>query len=120
MIQLNLKPLFALRGIEKPYQYLLHAGFSHHVATNLVAGNLQSLRFEQMERLCHCLLCEPTDLLQWQPNKAYTYPDNYPLSKLLPKETPASLKLSLSRLNFKDLEEMTQLFNEQLEQRKKQ
>ncbi|MBK8628480.1 MAG: hypothetical protein IPN86_23875 [Saprospiraceae bacterium] len=30
MLYLNLAPIFAARGIERPYSYLVKAGFTHH------------------------------------------------------------------------------------------
>lgn len=116
MIQLNLKPLFALRGVDKPYQFLLHAGFSHHVASNLVAGKMKSLSLEQLERLCHCLLCEPNELLVWQVANINNYPPNYPLRKLLSKENLISLKEELKGLNYTELREITQDFAGKIKQ----
>ncbi len=119
MLSLNLTPIFKMRGIEKPYTFLVKAGLSPHSATSILNYNTRVFRLDHIELLCQVLNCEPNDLLAWTPEKDKIYPDNYPLTKLKfhPEET--SWIDTLSKLNYKELKAVTQtLINNQTTENK--
>jgi DNA-binding Xre family transcriptional regulator len=69
MLSLNLIPIFKARAIEKPYSFLVKAGLSPHSATNILNNKTHVFRLDHIELLCRVLVCEPNDLLVWNPDK---------------------------------------------------
>ncbi len=108
MLSLNLAPIFRIRGIDKPYSFLVKAGLSHHSATRIINDKTHILRLDHVELLCDLLVCEPNDLLAWIPEKNKIYPDNYPLAKLKFEPAETELADTLSKMSYKDLKEVTQ------------
>lgn len=86
MLYLDLKPLFKARGIQNPYRYLVQNGFTNGAANQLVYTEKRFISFEQMEKLCEVLVCEPNDLFVWKPKAGVIYPPEFPLHKL--KKSP--------------------------------
>lgn len=83
MIRYNLKALCKARGINKPHQFLVRAGFARETASRILNGHSIAFRFDHIERLCEALFCEPNDLLEWKPRKDVVYAENFPLKKLI-------------------------------------
>ncbi len=110
MLYLNLAPIFATRGIERPYSYLVKAGFTHHTAFNLLSSNTRSFRLDHIEDLCRILVCEPNDLLAWKPDQNVHYPSLNPLEKLRPNNSEATLNNTLATLPLSELKKATKDF----------
>ncbi|MFA6925287.1 MAG: helix-turn-helix transcriptional regulator [Bacteroidales bacterium] len=107
MLILNLTPIFKMRGIEKPYTFLVKAGLSPHSATSILNNNIRSFRLDHIELLCDILVCEPNDLLEWKPDKGKKYSDNNPLLKLKQQPTDNKWQETFSTMSFKELKEVT-------------
>jgi DNA-binding Xre family transcriptional regulator len=107
MLTLNLAPIFRIRGIEKPFTYLVQNGFSRHAATLLINAKNRVYRLDHMERLCELLVCEPNDLLAWTPNHKQEYPENFPLLKLKHQET-SNIKDTLIKTPLSELKILTE------------
>jgi hypothetical protein len=71
-----------MRGIEKPYSYLVQNGFSETTATRIINGNVGGLNLKFVDRLCVLLKCTPNDLLGWKASKDEILPDEHPLNTL--------------------------------------
>lgn len=87
MLYFNYKRLFALRGIKKPFKYLMDNGFSRAQAYNITTYYPSSLRLKNLERLCTLFSCTPNDILTWKPNPDSQIPESHPLQKLIHSET---------------------------------
>jgi len=107
MLLLNLKPIFAARGIEKPFSYLVKAGFNYNAAHRLINGKPSVFRLDHIELLCKILVCEPNDLLIWKPNKNEIIADNHPLRSLQSTEIDTNIKNILANTPLKELKELT-------------
>jgi len=105
MLTLNLTPVFSLRGIDKPFTYLVQNGFTRHSANILINSKNRIFRLDHIEKLCDLLLCEPNDILTWTPNPNLQYPDNYPLSKLKLQET-ANIKNTFANTPYGELKKL--------------
>ncbi len=103
MLYLNLKPIFAARGIDRPFSYLVKAGFTYHTAHNILNGNASSIRFDHLEELCRILVCEPNDIFAWQPDKGVQYPAQNPLTKLKPLPADNRIHQAMTAMPYKDL-----------------
>ena len=106
MLNINLTPIFAIRGIEKPFTYLVQNGFTRHSANLLINSKNRVFRLDHIEKLCELLVCEPNDLLTWIPNPKQKYSDNFPLMKLKLQESN-NLKDTLAKTPFSELKMLT-------------
>lgn len=107
MLSLNLAPIFKMRGIEKPYTFLVKAGLSPHSATTILNSKTRIFRLDHIELLCDVLVCEPNDLLAWTPEDEKIYPENYPLAKLKFQQAETMWVDTLSKMTYKELKEVT-------------
>jgi len=108
MLNLNLKPIFEARGIERPYTYLVKAGISRATAHNILSSKTRVFRLDHIELLCRVLNCEPNDLLAYTPDAQTILPETHPLNNL--RKVTASqtnLKDSLANIPYKELKELT-------------
>ncbi len=108
MLTLHLTPIFKARGIEKPYAFLVKAGFSPHIANNLSQNKSIVLNLNHLEKLCRIFCCEPNDLFLWEQDKKYPVGDNHPLQKLSMQETvKRSAQEILANMPLQQLKELT-------------
>lgn len=82
MLFLNIKRVFALRGIQNPYTQLVKLGISRPTAWNLLDNNVASINNKHLERICEYLNCEPNDLYEWRPSSNTLNTENHPLKAL--------------------------------------
>ncbi|MDD5571849.1 MAG: helix-turn-helix transcriptional regulator [Bacteroidales bacterium] len=118
MLTLNLTPIFKVRGIEKPYTFLVKAGLSPHSATSILNSKTRVFRLDHVELLCDILVCEPNDLLEWIPEKGKKYSENNPLLKLKQQPTDNKWQETLSTMTFKELREVTKTIVAKTEEKK--
>lgn len=107
MLSLNLKPIFAARGIDRPYTFLVKAGLSSQAAHTILNGKTRSFRLDHIEVLCRTLVCEPSDLVLFTPDKDQHLSPDHPLNNLTQKEPAKGMKETLATMPFKQLKEIT-------------
>lgn len=112
MLKYNLEEIFKMRGIAKPYAYMLKAGISPFAASQIATGNTKSLNLKHVELLCKVLYCLPSDLLVWIPDEGSTLPDTHPLTKLKRSNTNAEVANALKTLPLEELRKVTKLISE--------
>jgi DNA-binding Xre family transcriptional regulator len=111
MLSLNLPPILKARGIERPYSFLVKAGFTPHTANNILHGQNSVFNMRHIELLCKSLLCEPHDLLLYTPCDDEVLPQNHPLHNLMQSDSLKDIKETLATLPFKQLKEITKQIN---------
>ncbi|NHM02167.1 helix-turn-helix domain-containing protein [Flavobacterium difficile] len=108
MLSLHLQPIFKARGIEKPYTFLVKNGFTPHAAHNLLNAKTRVFRLDHIELLCEILICEPNDLLLWQPISGKQIAANHPLKKLShTTDSETDLKKALFNLPYNQLKDIS-------------
>ena len=108
MCTLNLHQIFKALGIERPYTFLVKAGFTPHSANILLNSKSKVFRLDHIEKLCIILKCEPNDLLEWYPNNNTIVADDHPLAKLKHGESPAiDLKATLLNMPYSELKSLS-------------
>mgnify|MGYP003112965586 FL=1 len=113
MITLNLHQVFKTRGIAKGYSFLVKNGISPGTAKTLMYNKPRAIRLDHIEILCKTLVCEPSDLFTYTPEKKDNLPDTHPLKKLIRDPEEASLKQTISHLSYQELIEIKKLINSQ-------
>ena len=111
MIYLHLQPIFAARGIDKPFSFLIKSGFTYPTAHNLLNNKLSSLKLSYIEKLCDALVCEPNDLFLWKPDNNKIYPENYPLKILSDRDSSEEFRQTIQSIPYKDLLLASKNFN---------
>jgi len=87
MLYFNYKKIFELRGITKPFKFLMDNGFSRAKAYNITSSYPSSLSLANLDRMCTVLSCTPNDVLTWVPSKDSQIPETHPLHKLKAAES---------------------------------
>lgn len=82
MLRLNLKRVFALRGMENPYRELVNLGMSRPTAWNLLSNKVDSIKSDRLEQICTLLSCTPNDLYEWTPSAKAKNVETHPLKAL--------------------------------------
>lgn len=109
MLSLNLQPIFAARGIQRPYSFLVKAGFTTSTAHNLVSGELFSFQLRHIDKLCTVLNCTPNDLLVWSPNSHDLLPDSHPLTRLKDRRPDLNWQDTIKTAPLDELERIVSL-----------
>lgn len=116
MLFLNVSPIFVARGIERPSTFLIKAGFSPHSAHFILYGKTRSIRMDHIEKLCKLLICEPSDLFVWHPDKNEIISDTHPIMKLKKQESTESIQHLIADIPFKQIVEIASVIKEKKEE----
>ncbi len=112
MLILNLKRVFALRGIENPFTTLVKNGISRPTATNLLTNRVNSIHSKHLEIICELLNCEPSDLYDWKPSKDTQNIETHPLRKLRRDDSIEGYSEMIKRIPLDKLGEIKNILNE--------
>lgn len=111
MLYFNIARLMELRGIEKPYAFLVRNGFVSQTATNMINNRLGRITPEQMERMCLILNCTPNDLFDWRPGENSAVSENHALHTLKKEQTPSVAQM-VKDLPVEKLSKLQDLIND--------
>ncbi len=67
VITLNIPRIATLKGVQRPYTFMVKHGFTPQTAKDLIAGRVRRLDFAHLEKLCRLFRCEPYDLYDYAP-----------------------------------------------------
>lgn len=112
MLSLNLQRVFALRGIERPFTFLVKNGFSRPTASNLLNHRVQSVKNSSLEKICELLSCEPNDLYEWTPSKNTLNQENHPLKDLRRDDSSQNFREMIKTIPLEKLNRIESLLNE--------
>jgi DNA-binding Xre family transcriptional regulator len=82
MLNLNIKRMRRLRGVEKHYNLMIRLGFVSSTARLFLSGEIVSIKLEQLEKICIALNCTPNDLIEWQPEAGQMVAETHSMNKL--------------------------------------
>jgi len=117
MLVLNVGPIFVARGIDRPSTFLIKSGLSPHSANFILYGKTRSIRLDHIEKLCKLLICEPSDLFVWYPDKNEALADTHPINKLKRKVAAESIQHLIADIPFKEIAEIAEALKEEKEKR---
>jgi len=110
MLSFSITRVANLRGIGKPYKFLVKNGFTPTTATKLASGDIEYLRVEYLEKLASLLNCTPNDFFEWTPNSRAEDKADHPLS-VLRKAELVDLTSTLRGLSMEKLKEVEALLS---------
>ncbi len=108
MISLNIPRIAMIKGVQRPYTFLVSHGFTPQTAKDLVAGRTKRLDFRHLERLCRIFQCEPNDLYDYSPGPNMPYGAKDHLAFLTKPKVDASIHSVLSQYSLKEMEQLLQ------------
>ena len=111
MLNINIKKVMRLRGIENHYNLLLSLGFVPGTARNFLAGTIIQLKLDQLERLCVALNCTPNDLLEWTPGANQPVSDAHSLNAIK-RKPERDLPALLSEVPLDKFEQIVDILQE--------
>lgn len=109
MLKFNFTRVFKAKGIDKPYSYLVNAGYSASFSTRVVNNKVRQLNLDNVEKLCVLLQCTPNDVMEWTPNKNDIIGQEHPLSSLKRIASDSQIKRILYNLPVDRLSDIEQL-----------
>lgn len=111
MLVFNPNRIFALRGIEKPYTFLVKNGVTPTVAHKLLNGKTVHFSIAHLERICRLLNCTPNDLFEWKHDNA-PIAETHALNALERREKPKRLKDLIKDIPVERFDEIENLLND--------
>jgi DNA-binding Xre family transcriptional regulator len=113
MLRFNFTRLFKARGIDKPYRYLLNAGYSSNYASRIGNNRIQRIDLQELEKFCELFQCTPNDLLQWFPDKD-EITETHPLASLKRSDNVPYLTKLLYSVPLDKIAEIESMIKEKL------
>ncbi|HEY0427404.1 MAG TPA: helix-turn-helix transcriptional regulator [Pyrinomonadaceae bacterium] len=92
MLVFNMRRVFALRGIDKPFMFLTKNGFASSTASNMLQFYPVVFKIKSLEKLCLALNCTPNDLFEWRDDKDDALHEKHALNNL--RKAAVTAKLS--------------------------
>ena len=115
MLTFNFTRIFKARGIDKPFSYLIKAGYSGNFATRIVNNRIQRLNLTDLEKLCELFQCTPNDLLEWIPNSKDSTNDKHPLTPIKRSDKVVQLTQILNSVPLDKLGEIESMIKKEIE-----
>lgn len=112
MLFLNIKRVFALRGIHNPYSQLVKLGISRPTAWNLLDNKVASINNKHLERICEFLNCQPNDLYEWRPSSGTLNIETHPLKALGRDQDTTELSKLVAEIPLDKIERVKEILSE--------
>lgn len=106
MLRLNLKRVFALRGVDNPAAFMIEAGIVRQTANNLLKQQTSVVKIEHLELLCRKLNCTPNDFFEWQTDSANALPESHSLNNLKRTQTAQVIQSMVKDIPLEKMEEL--------------
>ena len=106
MITLNIPRIALLKGVQRPYTYLVKNGFTPQTAKDLIAGRVRRLDFAHLEKLCRIFRCEPYDLYDYTPDPNRHVQGEDHLAFLTKPKADKSIHSLIAKLSLKQMESL--------------
>ena len=112
MLTFNINRLLKIRGVEKPYAYMVASGFSSDFSVRIIKNKTRRMDLNMVERLCELFRCTPNDLIEWEPSPEQAAVENHPLKPLERAKKVEGLTQLLNSVPLDKLEEIESLIKE--------
>lgn len=114
MLTFNFSRVFKARGINKPFSFLIKAGYSDNVATRISNNRIEKLNLKDVEFLCELLQCTPNDLIQWIPSAKDKDNEQHPLFPLKKTDKVLELTQMLNSVPLDKLKDIENIINNEI------
>jgi DNA-binding Xre family transcriptional regulator len=114
MLTFNFTRIFQARGIDKPFSFLVKAGYSDNFATRIVNNRIQRLDLTNIEKLCELFHCTPNDFLEWIPESKDSTNEMHPLISIKRSDKVIQLTRILSSVPLDRLDDIEKLITDEI------
>jgi DNA-binding Xre family transcriptional regulator len=115
MLIFNFSRIFKARGIDRPFSYLVKAGYSANFATRIANNRVVRMDLTEIEKLCVILQCTPNDLLEWIPGSDDVTNDKHPLWPIKRSDKVVHLTQMLNSVPLDKLSEIENMIRKEIE-----
>lgn len=112
MLRYNFSRIFKIKGIERPYSFLINHGFSDRLASRLHRNEIRRIDLNTVERLCLLFQCTPDDLMEWVPDQPVKENADHPLHKLKRIDPVVDIVKTLNKVPVEKLDEIQKLIHD--------
>lgn len=113
MLKFNINRIMQLRGIARPYGFLVRNGFTRSTATNFTSGRATEIKVEHFQKLCLLLNCSPNDFFEWETTaKSPSLNDNHALNSLIREKHAPSLAEIVKDMPIEKMEEIGRMLKD--------
>lgn len=106
MLIFNMQRIFTLRGIDRPFTFLVKKGFPTSTASGMLKYYPVNIKIKSLEKICLALKCTPNDLFEWRDGKDETLDEDQPLNSLRRQAVGAKLKDILEDIPLEKMSEL--------------
>lgn len=114
MLKYNFERILKARGIDKPFSYLVSAGFSDNFATRVKNNRIKVLRLKELERLCLLFNCTPNDLYEWHPSDNQQVDKDHVMNDIRRTDKVINITQALNSVPLNKLNKLEELINQAL------
>jgi DNA-binding Xre family transcriptional regulator len=114
MLYFNFQRILKARGIDKPFKYLVRAGYSGNYATRVANNRIKRLDLTEIERLCELFNCTPNDFLDWVPDTNQATDPKHPLISLKRDNKVIELTKMMNAIPLDKLEEIESIIKSKM------
>jgi len=116
MLRFNVMRVMSLRGINKPWVFMVKNGFIRSTANNFYNGNVREIKVEHIEKLCLLLNCTPSDLFEWETGAdSPALTENQALNSLVREKSAPTITEIVKDLPIEKMEEIGELLKQMKE-----
>ena len=113
MLYFNVRRVMEMRGIAKPFAFLLRNGFIRSTAVNFMNGNAELVKVAHIQKLCLLLNCTPSDLFDWQQTaKSPALDETQALKSLAREKSVPTLSEIVKDLSIEKVEEISAMIKQ--------
>lgn len=115
MLAFNFPRAFKLRGIDKPFSFLVSNGFSPNMATRIVNNRNKQINIRDLQKLCLLLKCTPNDFFDWIPGKNDIDIEKHPLNAINRSDKLVQLTQLINNIPMDKLGDIQDMVKKELE-----
>lgn len=112
MLRFDVMRVMKLRGIQKPWVFLMENGFTRSASNNFFSGNVLELKIWQIEKLCLLLNCTPSDLFDWEPSEHTSAGENHAMRALIREKSAPTIADIVKDLPIEKMEEIGEMLKQ--------
>jgi hypothetical protein len=114
MLKLNISRVLMLKGVGKPYTYLVKHGYRRSKAYHLANSLTQKVDLDDLENICLKLNCSPNDLFEWTPSRIEEDIPHHALQSIRRKDSAVALVSLVQSLPVEHMDEVEKFILEKM------
>ncbi|TGD58067.1 helix-turn-helix domain-containing protein [Flavobacterium humi] len=106
MLYFNFARIFEIKGINRPFTYLVSLGYSKGYATRIANNQVTQVNAERLERFCRDFNCTPNDIFDYRPYSKKPLPEGHALLSLTKPEITNEVLVKINTLPLEKIQQI--------------